>query len=154
MLSNACYRINSPKVMNEIIDGEAVLVNLDTGAYYSIDKVGSFAWSSLSQGLSIGQTVDAISGRYQVDPKVIETDIFDFVRQLEEEDLIVPEKESRSATPSVGSVDPASEGSSGSELKYEKPVLHKYTDMEDLLLLDPIHDVDDMGWPHTNPNKG
>jgi hypothetical protein len=27
------------------------------------------------------------------------------------------------------------------------PCLHKYTDMQELLLIDPIHDVDDYGWP-------
>jgi hypothetical protein len=27
------------------------------------------------------------------------------------------------------------------------PVLAVYTDMQDLLLLDPIHDVDEIGWP-------
>jgi hypothetical protein len=27
------------------------------------------------------------------------------------------------------------------------PVLHKHTDMQDLLLLDPIHEVDETGWP-------
>jgi hypothetical protein len=27
--------------------------------------------------------------------------------------------------------------------------LNKYTDMQDLLLLDPIHEVDAAGWPST-----
>ena len=31
---------------------------------------------------------------------------------------------------------------------FDEPVLHKYEDMKDMLLLDPIHDVDDeAGWP-------
>lgn len=33
------------------------------------------------------------------------------------------------------------------KLHFEEPIFHKYTDMEDLLLLDPIHDVDETGWP-------
>ena len=33
------------------------------------------------------------------------------------------------------------------------PVLNKYSDMQDLLLLDPIHDVDEeAGWPTNKPN--
>jgi hypothetical protein len=31
---------------------------------------------------------------------------------------------------------------------FEMPKLSKYTDMEDLLALDPIHEVDEMGWPN------
>ena len=28
------------------------------------------------------------------------------------------------------------------------PTLEKYTDMQDLVLLDPVHEVDERGWPH------
>jgi hypothetical protein len=28
----------------------------------------------------------------------------------------------------------------------------KYTDMQSLLLLDPVHDVDSQGWPILKPN--
>ena len=34
---------------------------------------------------------------------------------------------------------------------YEKPVFQKYDDMQALLLIDPIHEVDDDGWPVANP---
>ena len=27
------------------------------------------------------------------------------------------------------------------------PALTRYTDVKDLLVLDPVHDVDEMGWP-------
>jgi hypothetical protein len=33
--------------------------------------------------------------------------------------------------------------------RFEQPVLEKFTDMEDLLLLDPIHEVNlQSGWPN------
>jgi hypothetical protein len=31
---------------------------------------------------------------------------------------------------------------------FEPPTLEHYTDMEYFLLLDPIHEVDESGWPH------
>jgi len=31
---------------------------------------------------------------------------------------------------------------------FTKPELHKFTDMQDLLLFDPIHEVDESGWPN------
>ena len=34
---------------------------------------------------------------------------------------------------------------------YEPPQLEKYTDMQDLVLLDPVHEVDATGWPHPKP---
>ena len=30
---------------------------------------------------------------------------------------------------------------------YTAPAVQKYDDLEDLLLLDPIHEVDEAGWP-------
>jgi hypothetical protein len=49
------------------------------------------------------------------------------------------------AEPTVASV-PATalDGPAGS---WEAPKLTVYEDMQDLLLLDPIHDVDETGWP-------
>jgi len=31
--------------------------------------------------------------------------------------------------------------------RFQPPTLNKYTDMRDMLLLDPIHDVGESGWP-------
>jgi hypothetical protein len=37
-------------------------------------------------------------------------------------------------------------------LAFTQPVLEVYTDMQDLLLLDPIHEVDEeAGWPSPKP---
>ncbi len=32
------------------------------------------------------------------------------------------------------------------------PELTRYTDIEDMLILDPIHEVDASGWPHRAPD--
>ena len=31
---------------------------------------------------------------------------------------------------------------------FEPPLISKYSDMQELLILDPIHDVSDAGWPN------
>ena len=68
------------------------------------------------------------------------------VAQINDNDLVVastpgPVRNSDIATPSAPTLLVTE------KLAYEHPVLQKYTDMEDLLLLDPIHDVDEAGWP-------
>jgi hypothetical protein len=37
--------------------------------------------------------------------------------------------------------------------RLDVPLIEKFTDMEDLLLLDPVHDVDARGWPHAAPGS-
>ena len=36
---------------------------------------------------------------------------------------------------------------SGGLPPFEPPTLSKYKDMQDMLLLDPVHDVEEAGWP-------
>lgn len=76
-----------------------------------------------------------------------------FVSKLIDEQLILAANGEQPAASSKGNEQP-----SPSPVPFEPPVLEKYTDMQDLLLLDPIHEVDDTGWPKRknqtdNPNK-
>jgi hypothetical protein len=49
----------------------------------------------------------------------------------------------------------STEVNSGVRPTFESPTLAKFTDMEDLLLLDPVHEVSpDQGWPHPAPAHG
>lgn len=140
------FKPNNPNVIHEVIDGEAVLVSLETGSYYSIDNVGAAIWSHIEHGLGLPQIVEAISNQYAGEPAQIETGVKQLVAQLQEERLIVPVE----ATPANGN-GVALNGNGQAKIPFELPVLHKYTDMEDLLLLDPIHDVDESGWPAKSP---
>jgi hypothetical protein len=64
------------------------------------------------------------------------------VEELVAESLIVPL--SSAPTPASGKTPaPVEPGT-----PFVPPVLERYTDMQELLFLDPIHDVDESGWPH------
>ena len=69
------------------------------------------------------------------------------MEELQREELIVPdqiqgsEPEKKAAMPVE--VDPEEE-----RLGYVAPTLQKYSDMQDLLLIDPVHEVDETGWPN------
>lgn len=139
------FQVNSPNVIHEIIDGEVVLINLETGSYYSIDSVGAVIWDYIGQGLSRSQIVEAIASGYKGEPADIDQGVQQLFAQLQAEQLIVPTE----ASQSNGHSSPINAAANGQDApKFEAPVLHKYTDMEDLLLLDPIHDVDETGWPN------
>ncbi len=144
------FRVNAPNVIHETIDGEAVIVNLQTGSYYSIDKVGAAVWQRMEQGLGVARIVAAIAAEYAGDAADIEAGVRQLFTQLQDEGLVV------AADASAGDdAAAAGNGSAAAEARppFERPVLHKYTDMEDLLLLDPIHDVGDKGWPNAPAKK-
>jgi hypothetical protein len=142
MNSQQFFTVNTPSVVHEIIDGEAVIVNMANGKYYSIDKVGADIWGLIENGANLNQIIGAVSGLYQGCRDAIETSIKRLIAELQEENLIL----AKEGNDSTGYILPL--GSSRQETQFEEPVLHKYTDMEELLLLDPVHDVDETGWPN------
>lgn len=136
-----CYQPNSPKVLHEVIDGEAVLINLENGTYYSIDKVGSFIWSLVEMSVSVSQIFHLVDSKYDGDQEEIETAVEALLAELSSEALIV-EAECQPPPDEMLEI-----RESASRVAFEAPELHKYTDMSELLLLDPIHEVDETGWP-------
>lgn len=146
MESTLSFRVNSPDVIQETIDGEVIIVNLGDGSYYSIDQVGADIWSLIEKGHTVDQIVGAINRAYVGSHEEVAQGVEQLVTQLQQEKLIVPSGAPQSngqaeLKPSLGQDDP-------NKTTFAEPELHKYTDMEDLLLLDPIHDVDEMGWPY------
>lgn len=141
------FRINAPKVVHETIDGEVVIVNLEKGDYYSLVGAGADIWDSIVTGLSRSEVVDAICQRYEGDRETIENGINRFIEQLQQEEMISVDG-TQEATAASSSDENIANSGAAEKLTFEAPSLQKYTDMEELLALDPIHDVDEeIGWP-------
>lgn len=134
-------RIDAANVMHETIDGEVVVIHLDSGSYYSFDAVGADVWQALGTGVTLEALIDGVSARYRGEPGAIAAGVAAFVDRLLEERLVVAD----AGAADGGLVPPAAAAASQ---PFVAPTLQKYTDMEQLLLLDPIHEVEDGGWPN------
>jgi len=131
------YRINEAETAVETIDGEVVIVQFTTGNYYALSGSAAGIWHALVAG----HGVDAIVEHVEVDPAVSAADsIREFVGQLVQERLLLPSEGSESPERGISSVSP--------DQTFEPPLLEKYEDMQQLILLDPVHEVDGAGWPH------
>ena len=135
------FQVNSPQVVHETIDGEVVIIHLDTGSYYSLDGVGAVIWNWLDRGASLGETTQWLGQQYPASQPDAEGTVARLVAELQAEALLKPL--------SGQAAHDAGQSSAGATLppSFQTPVLHKHTDMQDLLLLDPIHEVDETGWP-------
>jgi hypothetical protein len=139
------YRICTPEVAHETIDGEAVIVNLDNGYYYSLREVGAEVWNLIDIGATPEQVVEIMEKRYSGDSGNIGKTLEGLFEILFDEKLIEPSADQ--TAPSIEQL--AGNLLVGEELgDFNLPVLEKYDDMQQLLLLDPIHEVDEEGWPH------
>lgn len=150
MQKSEIFRINSPKVVQETIEGEVVIVNLEKGDYYSLLKTGADIWSAIEKGNSTIEIIAEMTERYEGDRETIETAVNSLIAQLKEEEIIIiattneSEQNTQAAETTINK--------NQEKLPFEAPILSKYTDMEELLALDPIHEVDEMGWPNAKVN--
>jgi hypothetical protein len=143
MISEVRFRVNTPTVTYETIEGESVVINLETGSYYSLRATGSEIWESLAANRAVELIVDDLSARYSANRVEVEQSVIQLIGELQQEQLIVPD--GAIGASSSGTQAPSVPSTVKSE--FQAPVLQKFTDMQELLLLDPIHDVDAAGWP-------
>lgn len=132
------FVVNAPAVVSEVIDGEAVIMNLRLGHYYSTRDVGAITWQALEQGHAETTIASALAARFGLDAPQAADAVATFVRDLLSHDLL---REANAPEPGPLTF------SSSDGLAWSAPTVAAYTDMEDLLLLDPIHDVAAAGWP-------
>lgn len=129
-------RPHTPAVKSEILDGELVLIDFDSGAYYSGNHVAGAVW----QLLQVGTPSEAVGPRiaeHFADPRA-EDDVARLLAFLVETKLVVSAEAPPETLPFE--LPPAQ--------SYEDPALERFEDMAELLILDPIHEVEEEGWPH------
>src|SRR4051794_9749502 len=90
MQAETRFRLNAPNVIAETIEGEAILVDLRTGNYYSIQGSGSQIWEALAQGVPVDRVAEEIATAFSLDRETARTAVSSLSQELEREGLIVP----------------------------------------------------------------
>ena len=126
--------ILNPRLAADIFDNEYVIANLDTGLYYSVQ--GSAV--SLLQALPLQDPQAPIQALALSSPdqSLAQTELFQVWEELLKEEIV---KATAADTFKVNDTWEAA-------TVYQTPKFNRYADMQDLLMLDPIHDVDEEGW--------
>jgi Coenzyme PQQ synthesis protein D (PqqD) len=123
--------IRRREVAAKVIDGEAILINLSTGLYYSMGKVGGRVWSLIEQSCNSEDIASAVAAEYDVPAATARADVANLVAQLAAENLIEPtgvSGEGGGAPPLAGPT---------SKAAYTKPELRKFSDMAEIFAMDP-----------------
>lgn len=137
------FVVDRRRVVDETIDGETILVQLDSGNYYSLRGVGVEIWALLASGHSTDELIEVLRRRYGPAAGPLEQAVRALVAELVDEQLLTPFDGAPGERPprhDVALAEPCPAPT--------LPKLEKFTDMQGFLLLDPIHDTDSTGWPH------
>jgi len=132
--------------------GEVIIINFDNGDYYSLDRCGCDIWRSIEDGKAVGRIISEVLDSYQGRSQDIQNEVIRFLGELERENLIVRDPLGTSAE-SEADARPAPRPTESGKPAFVAPFLQKYSDMQELLLLDPIHEVDERGWPARKPGS-
>lgn len=126
------------------MDDEALLIDLTTGAYFSAVGAGAVAWSGAAAGQTAVEIAAMIAEQFSISTVDAERDVGAFLETLVTEGLLA-ERPADLVPEPVGAI--------VTTRAYQAPSLEKYTDLSDLILLDPVHDVSEAGWPQRQPNS-
>ncbi len=147
--------LDSPRAIAQVIDDEVVAINLQTGTYYSLRGSAAAIWGLLLQGHSVAGVADRLGPLFAAEPEAIRIETERFVAELVAESLVRPV-----AGPGGGAIEAGVDGFDGDpvpdeadgpgRIDFDPPCLERFTDMEDLLMFDPVHDVSGEGWPHVD----
>jgi Coenzyme PQQ synthesis protein D (PqqD) len=78
----------SPDITLREFEGEAVLLNVQTGAYFSLNKVGTHIWQLYGEGKTLAEVVEGVCERFEVTPERAEADVRTFTERLVERGLL------------------------------------------------------------------
>ncbi len=142
MQSSQRYSIFDNNIINDIFGEEVVLVNLESGVYYSLRSSATQIWKRIINQYSIEEIVNDLKVIYQADQKELSIEVQQFIQSLLEKKIIkasdFDNKINVESSPEIEKV------------AFSSPLIETFSDMQEILLLDPVHDVDKAGWPISN----
>ena len=137
------YCIEAAEVVSDIIDGEAIMLHRIYGDYFSTDGVGGLIWQWIGEGRSRSQILNVLNARFSASPAEIAPAVDSFLADLVAHKLVreIVEGDELATETLI-------EPQTNPEAEFVRPVLHVYSDIRNMVLLDPIHDVEEnTGWP-------
>jgi hypothetical protein len=128
------YFLN-PRLAADVFEGEYIIANLDTGLYYSIQGLAvSLVKAMPFQDPQV--VIRLFADAFPDTQTAIENELTLLLKELLDEGIIIQDENTDLAITPICT--PPSE--------YIPSRFNRYADMQDLLLLDPIHDVNEEGW--------
>ncbi|WP_119303751.1 PqqD family protein [Dongia deserti] len=142
MSQRTVLEIAAPQCVAQDFEGEVIVLNLADGTYYSLRELGAVLWRDLAAGHPVETLAAQAAGKLGGPQPVL-----DFVANATAQGLLRPAP--NTASPTAEPQLPSALAGGGEA----KLVFEVYEDMKTLILLDPVHEVDETrGWPNLPAN--
>lgn len=143
MENGRCYVPNQRDVAHEAFDAEVILIHFPSGHYFRLDEGGRVVWSAVARGATAGEVAAALAGAFEVEPDAARAASEAFLADLGKRGLVLVGEPPAERPPPAAP--PAKRA------PFAPPTIEEFADLQELFLVDPIHEVDEAGWPHAQP---
>ena len=75
-------------VFAQEVDGEMVLLDMESENYFGLDEVGTAIWQAMQEKETLKEVLDVLLEQYEVEKEMLEHDLSDFVGKLIESGLV------------------------------------------------------------------
>ena len=79
-------------VFAQEVDGEMVLLDMNSENYFGLDEVGTAIWQAMQENGDLQEVYKTLLDQYDVEEEVLQKDLLDFVEKLVESGLVEVEE--------------------------------------------------------------
>lgn len=79
----------NPELVSSDVDGEKVMMSIESGEYFGLDPVGSRIWEFIENPIHVNILIEKLLDEFDVEKELCEADTLDFLNQLLEKNLII-----------------------------------------------------------------
>ena len=132
------YKLNDDRMFYDVAEGQAIVIDSSTGLYFAMNMLATNTFDYIVKGASIDKIAQKLK-ELPGCPEDVDTALESFVAQLLGHEILIAHDSSFE-----GSID----ASTTWFMEGYDFMLECYKDVADMILADPVHDVDvEFGWP-------
>jgi len=139
------HRLLKENLSLERLDGEVVAIDFVTGRFYSFEGPGADVVHLLEQGIARSRWEKILHAHYQLVPDSVplEQELSNFINQMVDNQLLAPTE-----LPDTPDAPLPSDVERG---VWSSPTFMVNNELVELIVIDPIHESNEYGWPQKKP---
>lgn len=87
-IDDATQLQRKPGLVAADVADNAVLLDIDSGYFFQLNRTGAAVWSLVAEPQSLGAICDRMAGEFRVDPETCRSDVIEFVGDLLERGVL------------------------------------------------------------------
>lgn len=81
-----------------VIDGEVFIVTSFDKTLHNLNEMGTFIFQEIEKKKNLQEIIDKVCQEFKAEKEVVEKDIYNFIQELKEKQILINEKLSSSKT--------------------------------------------------------